>query len=48
MRNYKWMEDKNGKMLNRPVDAYNHLIDAVRYGTYMSLGNPNFGKYNIR
>ena len=48
MRNYKWLEDKNGKMLNRPVDAYNHLIDAVRYGTYMSLGNPNFGKYNIR
>lgn len=48
MRNYKWQEDKNGKLLNRPCDAFNHLIDAVRYGTFMSLGNPNFGKYNIR
>jgi phage terminase large subunit len=30
-RNYKWKTDKNGKMLSTPVDAYNHLIDAVRY-----------------
>lgn len=30
-RNYKWKTDKNGKMLATPIDAYNHLIDAVRY-----------------
>lgn len=48
MRNYKWLEDKNGKMLNKPVDAFNHLIDALRYATWMSLGNPNFGKYAVR
>ena len=28
MRNYKWAEDKDGKLLNRPVDLFNHLIDA--------------------
>ena len=30
-RNYKWMTDKNGKVLNQPVDAFNHIVDAVRY-----------------
>jgi phage terminase large subunit len=48
MRNYKWQEDKNGKLLNTPVDLYNHLIDAVRYGVYMSIANPNRGKYALR
>lgn len=30
-RNYKWMTDKNGKVLNQPVDAFNHIVDATRY-----------------
>lgn len=30
-RNYKWMTDKNGRILNKPVDAFNHSVDAVRY-----------------
>jgi len=30
-RNYKWAEDKNGEQLNKPVDAWNHGIDAIRY-----------------
>ncbi len=30
-RNYKWMEDKNGNLLSKPVDLYNHAIDASRY-----------------
>lgn len=29
--NYIWGEDKTGKKLNKPVDEYNHLIDALRY-----------------
>lgn len=29
--NYKWLEDKNGNMLNVPNDKYNHGIDAIRY-----------------
>lgn len=47
-RNYKWQEDRNGKMLNTPVDAHNHIIDAMRYATYSILSKPNFGKYAIR
>lgn len=31
LRNYTWAQDKEGKWLNQPIDAYNHAIDAVRY-----------------
>ena len=47
-RNYKWQEDRNGKMINKPIDNHNHLVDALRYGTYSILSKPNFGKYAIR
>lgn len=47
MRSYKWMEDKNGKLLNTPIDANNHLIDAARYAITMVFKNPNYGKYMI-
>lgn len=30
--NYSWDEDKFGKKLNRPIDDFNHLMDALRYG----------------
>tara|TARA_R100001510_G_C7637758_1_gene195644 strand:+ start:355 stop:1509 length:1155 start_codon:yes stop_codon:yes gene_type:complete len=46
-RNYKWKEDKNGKMINIPEDKDNHIIDALRYATYSILSKPNFGKYAI-
>lgn len=47
-RNYKWKEDKTGKLTNTPEDKNNHIIDAVRYATYSVLSNPNFGKYAIQ
>ena len=47
-RNYKWKEDKNGNILNIPIDDNNHSIDAIRYGTYSKLSRPNYGKYAIR
>lgn len=31
LRNYVYSQDKEGKLLNTPVDAYNHAIDATRY-----------------
>lgn len=31
-KTYTYMQDKEGKWLNKPIDANNHLIDAVRYG----------------
>ena len=30
-RNYMWMTDKNGKILNTPIDMWNHFMDATRY-----------------
>ena len=47
LRNYKYKEDKNGKQLNEPVDAFNHFIDAARYGITFNQTNPNFGKYAL-
>ena len=31
LRNYAWVSDKEGNPTNKPVDAFNHGIDAVRY-----------------
>ena len=33
LRNYAWVSDKEGNPTNKPVDAFNHGIDAVRYAT---------------
>lgn len=30
-RNYRWQTDQDGNALNRPIDRYNHSIDAQRY-----------------
>lgn len=29
--NYQWDKDKFGKAINRPIDDFNHLMDAMRY-----------------
>jgi phage terminase large subunit len=29
--NYRWDADKSGRKLNKPVDDFNHLMDAMRY-----------------
>lgn len=29
--NYTWDKDKFGQALNRPIDDFNHLMDAMRY-----------------
>ena len=47
-RNYKWKEDRSGKLTNTPEDKNNHITDAVRYATYSILSKPNFGRYAIR
>ena len=33
LRNYSWELDKSGNQTNRPIDAFNHGIDALRYAT---------------
>lgn len=30
-KNYTYMQDKDGKWLNTPIDTFNHAIDAIRY-----------------
>ena len=36
-RNYKWLEDKDGELINKPVDKYNDGWDAIRYVALMKL-----------
>ena len=46
---YEWISDKEGNTIDKPIDANNHLIDAVRYGVMMKLTQKqiNTGKYAI-
>ena len=47
LRNYKYVTDKNNKILNKPVDAFNHAIDAIRYVALNKLTVNRSGKYFI-
>ena len=46
-RDYKWKEDKSGKLTNQPEPKNDHLIDSTRYACYSIMSQPNFGKYAI-
>jgi phage terminase large subunit len=46
LRSYIWDTDRSGKQVNKPIDAFNHCIDAIRY--YFTSLNKNYGKYDIR
>ncbi len=41
-RNYLWMVDKDGKVLNVPEDIWNHFMDASRYGLSSIIKKPVF------
>ena len=43
LNNYCWLEKKS----NTPIDAHNHLIDALRYAVSYQLENPNKGTYYV-
>ena len=47
LSNYTWMTDKEGNKLNKPIDAFNHAIDAARYALTSQLEDPNRGKYFV-
>lgn len=36
-KNYTYQQDKTGKWLNEPIDAWNHIIDFTRYVVLMEL-----------
>lgn len=40
-RSYSWDKDKAGKKLNKPIDDFNHAIDALRYFAMMHFKNSN-------
>lgn len=37
--NYSWQKDRFGKAINVPEDSFNHLMDALRYGTESFIVN---------
>lgn len=41
LRSYSWDKDKAGKKLNKPIDDFNHAIDALRYFAMMHFKNSN-------
>ena len=43
LNNYTWMVKGE-----KPIDDYNHCIDALRYAVFYQLGNPNRGSYLVR
>jgi phage terminase large subunit len=49
LRSYCWDVDKQGQRMRKPIDHYNHAIDALRYHEMEALGlKSNYGQYNIR
>ena len=48
LRNYKYIEDKNGHMTNKPVDNFNHALDALRYSVVNKISQSHLGRYSFR
>lgn len=48
LQSYTWIKDREGNTINKPIDAFNHCIDAARYAITSQLKTPNRGKYFIR
>lgn len=44
-RNYMWETDRDGRIINKPIDAFNHCMDAIRYGleSYMRASTTQVG-----
>lgn len=41
LRRYMWETDRTGAKTNRPIDAYNHTIDAMRYIATKTISKRN-------
>jgi phage terminase large subunit len=48
LRNYKYIEDKNGLLTNKPVDNFNHALDALRYSVVNKISQSHLGRYSFR
>ena len=47
LKNYTYQQDKDGKWLNMPIDAFNHAIDAIRYVFLTDVLGHNRKKQNL-
>ena len=45
--NYTWDVDKTGAKLNKPVDDFNHLLDAMRYALEDFVKGLKAGNMNL-
>ena len=43
LNNYVWLDKRT-----KPIDDFNHCIDALRYAVFYQLGSPNRGNYFLR
>lgn len=48
LKNYTFAQDKEGKWLNKPIDRFNHAIDAVRYYVITELMDMQNGGRGMR
>lgn len=46
-RSYKWAENKDGQPMNKPVDFFNHCMDAIRYVALNKLSESTTGWYVV-
>lgn len=46
-RAYKWATDKTGNSTGKPLDKFNHAMDAIRYVGAIHLNHNNTGIYSI-
>lgn len=47
LRNYLWETTTSGEAINKPIDAFNHGIDAVRYVFQTLISKKGTGKYSV-
>lgn len=45
-RNYTWAKDRDGNLMNEPIDTWNHALDAMRYALYSECAGAS-GNYII-
>ncbi|MFD0765205.1 PBSX family phage terminase large subunit [Mucilaginibacter lutimaris] len=48
LEKYKWRTDKDGRTLNQPIDACNHLVDPLRYVALNKLNTKAGGNLKSR
>ncbi|MDN3547242.1 PBSX family phage terminase large subunit [Mucilaginibacter aquaedulcis] len=48
LNRYKWRVDRSGKTINEPIDAWNHLIDPLRYVALNKLSTNGQAKIKSR